>query len=127
MPSLSPSPTQISEVSSRAAMVIPDTGLDEEPISPTMREETVTKKKLKSTIRTAPSRFTGTPGQSQRATASSGASVKTKRMDRSRCVRAVAPPPPPMPPRPSLKLSIMVGSDLRRVAMPPNATAPAPT
>ena len=35
------------------AIVIPEIGFDDEPMSPTMRDETVTKKKPKTTIRTA--------------------------------------------------------------------------
>ena len=51
------------------AMAIPDTGLLEEPIRPTIREDTVAKKKPKTTTITAPSRFTGKAGSSQMATA----------------------------------------------------------
>ena len=46
-------------------MVIPDTGLLLLPIRPTIREDTVAKKKPKMTIRNALNRFTGTIGTSQ--------------------------------------------------------------
>ena len=44
-------------VSSSVATVMPEIGLEDEPISPVRREETVTKRKPKATIRTAPSKF----------------------------------------------------------------------
>ena len=41
-------------VSSKVAMVMPEIGLEDEPISPVRRRETVTNRKPKTTIRTAP-------------------------------------------------------------------------
>ena len=119
----------MSEVRIRAAIVMPDTGFDEEPIRPTMRLETVTKNRLKTTMRKAPSRLTGTPGKSQMATAMRPARAKTIPMGRSCCVRGRAGPPPPRPmdPIPSLKLSTMVGRLLTNVMIPAKPTAPAPT
>ena len=46
-----PSATKIVQVRMSVAMVMPEIGLDEEPISPTIRDETVTKKKPKMTTR----------------------------------------------------------------------------
>ena len=46
-------------------MVIPDTGLLLLPMRPTIREDTVAKKKPKITIRKALNRLTGTAGISQ--------------------------------------------------------------
>ena len=42
-------------------MVIPEIGFDEEPISPTMREETATKKKPKTTMRRLTRKNQGKP------------------------------------------------------------------
>src|SRR5512139_4044379 len=47
-----PATTKIRQVTSSVAIVIPEIGFDDEPISPTMREETATKKKPNTTIRT---------------------------------------------------------------------------
>ena len=47
-----PSATKIVQVRISVAIVMPETGFDEEPMSPTMREETVTKKNPKMTTRT---------------------------------------------------------------------------
>ena len=46
-------------MASSVAIVMPDAGFDELPTSPTMLELTVTKKKLKMTIRMAPTALTG--------------------------------------------------------------------
>src|SRR2546422_6485088 len=45
------------QVSSNVATVMPDIGFDDEPISPVSREETVTNRNPKPTIRSAPTRF----------------------------------------------------------------------
>ena len=57
------------------AMAMPDTGLLEEPMRPTIREDTVAKKKPKTTTIKAPSRFTGNAGSSQMATAMTAAGM----------------------------------------------------
>src|SRR5438270_3361310 len=49
-----PSTTKIRQVNSSVAMVIPEIGLDDEPITPVIRELTVTNKNPKSTISTPP-------------------------------------------------------------------------
>src|SRR5205814_9909784 len=45
------------QVSRRVATVMPDIGFDEEPTSPVRRDETVTNRKPKAMMRTAPSRL----------------------------------------------------------------------
>ena len=45
---------KIAEVAIRVAMVIPEIGFDDEPISPVRRDETVTKRKPNTTIMAAP-------------------------------------------------------------------------
>src|SRR4051812_29419481 len=46
-----PTAMKIEQVKISVAMVMPEIGLDDEPIRPTMREETVTKKNPKTTTR----------------------------------------------------------------------------
>src|ERR1700685_3652411 len=55
-------PTKISEVAIRVAIVIPEIGLDEEPINPTILEDTVTKKKPNTTIIIAERKLVGMLG-----------------------------------------------------------------
>ncbi len=45
---------KIKHVRSNVATVIPEIGLDEDPISPVMRDDTVTNKNPKTTIKIAP-------------------------------------------------------------------------
>jgi len=52
-----PAAEKTRHVTRRVAIVIPETGLEEEPTIPTIREATVTKKKEKSTTMAAPRRF----------------------------------------------------------------------
>ena len=47
-----PMPTKMRQVAISVAIVMPEMGLDDEPMMPTMREATVTKKKPKTTIST---------------------------------------------------------------------------
>ena len=51
---IQPRITNAAQVSSSVAIVIPEIGFDEEPISPVIRELTVTNRNPKSTIKTAP-------------------------------------------------------------------------
>lgn len=71
------------------AMAIPDTGLLEEPIRPTIREDTVAKKKPKTTTIKAPSRFTGKAGSSQIATAMTTMATSSTGMGISCSVRSM--------------------------------------
>src|SRR5262245_13134580 len=49
-----PSDTKIKHVSARVATVMPEIGLDDEPISPVRRDETVTKRKPNANTKAAP-------------------------------------------------------------------------
>ena len=109
------------------AMAIPDTGLLEEPIRPTIREDTVAKKKPKTTTITAPSRFTGKAGSSQMATAMTTMATSSTGMGISCSVRsAEALPALFMPCMACLKVRTIRGKLLIRLMIPPVATAPAP-
>src|SRR5277367_4550533 len=52
---------KMAEVAMRVAMVMPETGLAEEPMRPTMRELTVTKRKPKTTTSRAAARLAAHP------------------------------------------------------------------
>ena len=65
------------------AIAIPDTGLLELPIRPTIREETVAKKKPKITIITAPKILTGIAGTSQIARIITAIPISTTFIGRS--------------------------------------------
>lgn len=54
---------------SSVAMAMPETGLFNDPISPTMREETVAKKKPNTSTISAPRKLTGMAGNSHMNTA----------------------------------------------------------
>src|SRR5690606_12259781 len=54
-----PTPTKINEVAIKVAIVIPEIGFDDEPIIPTILDETVTKKNPKIIIITADKKFVG--------------------------------------------------------------------
>ena len=113
-------------------MVMPLTGFEEVPMSPTMREDTVTKKNPKTTMRTAsrtrPPNVPGRKGRKAMMSASARLPTSTMPMGRSRLVRAVdsVPAPPRRLATLPRKAAMMVGSVLRRVMNPPAATAPAP-
>ena len=66
MPSAPAVPVALSIVVaiSSVAMAIPETGLLEEPIMPTIREDTVAKKKPNTRMVKAPTELTGIPGNS---------------------------------------------------------------
>jgi hypothetical protein len=110
------------------AIVIPEIGFDVEPTSPTMREETVTKKKAKRTMRAAPNRLTGTPGQSHIPIAATIEPPITHLKGMSRSVRGTSPRATPLfiCATPTRIDSQIVGRLLISVTIPPNPTAPAP-
>jgi hypothetical protein len=60
-------PTKSRQVAISVAMVMPDTGFDEVPMRPTMREATVTKKKTKTRMSTPSPRRPASPGKRQEA------------------------------------------------------------
>ena len=76
------------EISS-VAMAMPETGLLEEPIRPTMREETVAKKKPKTMTIRAVNRFRGMAGTSHMTTATMRMPSRTTFMGMSCSVRRV--------------------------------------
>ena len=118
------------------AIVMPEIGFDDEPMMPTMRLATVTKKKPKTTISRPsssllPMPVPGTNGstrdhedQHQRADRA------TTVIGRSRSVRSTCAAAPPRARRSEAMLSLndetIVGSVLISVMKPPAATAPAP-
>src|SRR4029453_7971184 len=91
-----PSATKIVQVRISVAIVIPEIGLDDDPISPTMRDETVTKKKPKITTSTEAMKLpcVGSRGASARNSARRRVPASTSVIGMSRSVR-VRPPPVP--------------------------------
>ncbi len=111
------------------AIVMPEIGLDDEPIRPVMRDETVAKKNPNSTIRieTRTLPCVGRPGVTARKIASSSEPPSTTVIGMSRSVRSCAPPAAaPNPLRPSRADPMIVGSVRARVINPAASTAPAP-
>ncbi len=109
---------------------MPEMGLDEEPISPVSREETVTNKNPNTTIRIAPSQFIFMEGVTQIAATSARQPKATNFIDKSRYVRsavvracAAAAPKSAKPVRMPCQIS---GIERIKLMMPPAATAPAP-
>ncbi len=123
------------QVSSSVATVIPEIGFDDEPISPVRRDETVTKRKPKAMIITAPRMATTglicrpNCGKSMIAAISAMMPMSTNFIERSWSVRgaeAEAACPPRKSRMPPLSPCQMVGKLRKRLMMPPAATAPAP-
>ena len=92
---IQPSRTKIRQVRSSVAIVIPEIGLDDEPITPVIRELTVTNRNPKRTIMPAPiNRPVNSVGiRCEAAIASTSPSepARTSGMGRSRSVRATPP------------------------------------
>ena len=112
------------------AIVMPEMGFDELPIRPVMRDETVTKKKPKMTIRMAATKFhcIGMPGVTARKIASSSEPTSTTVSGMSRSVRSRPPEPAAAPNSFTLSRNdaTIVGSVRARVMSPAASTAPAP-
>lgn len=111
----------------RVAMAMPETGLLLLPTKPTMREETVAKKKPNTTIMTAPSKLTGMAGMSHTSRVRTTIARNTTLMEMSFDVRSFAFSFEPAmlftaPP----KVFRISGRDFIRLIMPPAASAPAP-
>ncbi len=125
-----PTSTNRPQVRSSVATVMPEMGLDDEPISPVMRLDTVTKKKPKSTISTAETRLIWRTGASQMATAMPREPPSTSFIERSCSVRATTTLAWPLPAcrlaSPPRNAEMMVGIARPRAMKPPVATAPAP-
>jgi hypothetical protein len=128
------------QVRRSVAIVIPEIGFDEDPISPVSRDDTVTNRKPKTTMRIAPRIFAPSPASSSMGAATIDAMrttipIPTNFMGRSRSVRGTGPadaasPPPrlrkPTSRSPSRRPCQMVGIDRKRLSIPPAATAPEP-
>ena len=118
------------------AMVIPLVGLEVTPTRPTMRDDTVTKKKANTTTqteavaRTAKESIANTLGTIAITRAITARTMMTTLSERSRSVRGVFSVVDPTRDlscaKPMRKLSIIVGMLFMSVIRPPVATAPAP-
>ena len=128
--SVQPRPRKMREVAMSVAIVIPDTGLEEEPIKPTMREATVTKKNPNTMTNRAESRFIGILGRKAISTIRAALPTSTHTSGRSFSVRLCSTTCPLRLLRKSARESrnalTMVGSVLMSVMTPPKVTAPAP-
>src|SRR3954467_1733559 len=87
-----PSATKIVQVRISVAIVMPEIGLEDDPIRPTMREDTVTKKKPKTTTSTDATTLpcVGRRGATARNTASRTVPASTRVIGMSRSVRVRA-------------------------------------
>src|SRR5687767_6387534 len=96
-----PSATKIVQVRISVAIVIPEIGLDDEPISPTILDDTVTKKNPNTITRIETTKLpcVGSPGASARNNASTTVPTSTTVIGMSRSVRIVAAVPPSLAPR----------------------------
>ena len=116
-------------VSSKVATVMPEMGLEEEPISPVSREDTVTNRNPNTTIITAPRIFMCSEGAARMATMRARMPAPTNFIDRSCSVRRTevcATAAALKSDSPDRTLFRMMGNDRIRLMMPPAATAPAP-
>ena len=111
---------------SRVAIAIPETGLLEDPTSPTIRLDTVAKKNPKMITSIAPNKRTGTDGRSQITTAISNTPARTAPIGSSLEVRRASCRCTPMHLTALVKVSRITGNVLIRLIIPPAATAPAP-
>src|SRR5579863_1243223 len=125
-----PMPTKISEVAISVAIVIPEMGLEEEPIKPTMRDDTVTKKKPNTTIITAERKLVGMFGIMDIKTTSATLPTNTYTRGISLSVRdfttALSLRLSLRSLKESRKALIIVGNVFINVISPPKVTAPAP-
>ena len=116
----------------KVAIVIPDTGLEELPMSPTILELTVTKKKPKTRINSAEKKLVGRLGKTIIKTNKTRLPINTKYKGKSFSVlgidslRSVDFPCSLKSFKESLKALTIVGRDLISVIIPPKVTAPAP-
>ena len=111
----------------RVAIAIPDTGLLELPTRPTIREDTVAKKKPKITIISAPIGLTGIAGTSQMIATIATIPIRIMFIGRSCAVLSVLVFLLPfMLFMESRKVVTISGRDLIREMIPPVAIAPAP-
>ena len=89
MLSFHPSATKITHVMISVAIVIPEIGFEDDPISPVMRDDTVAKKNPKKITRTETRRLpcVGSPGITARNIASASDPARTIVIGMSRSVR----------------------------------------
>ena len=118
-------------MNSKVATVMPEMGLDDEPISPVRRDDTVTNKNPNTAMSSAPSRFMCSFGASVITVSRTKMPMPTNLGGRSRSVRRVLAEASPRPAarasfKPSRKPAQMVGMERTRLTRPPAVTAPAP-
>ena len=124
---LSPVTLSTSVATSKVAIAIPETGLLLLPTSPTILEETVAKKKPKTTIIAAPKSETGIAGINQMRSVKTAMAITINTILRSREVRSSEPTFEPLKLLTApLKVLTIIGSDLIRLIIPPAVNAPAP-
>ena len=124
-----PSATKIVQVRISVAMVMPEIGLDEEPMRPVIRDDTVTKKNPKMTMSAEASEvpLRRHPGAAARKMASASEPSK-HHGQRQVALGAALPaaPPSPSPSRCRGSDETIVGSVRASVISPEASTAPAP-
>jgi len=125
-----PSTRKRRQVESSVATVIPEVGLEELPISPVMRAETVTKKNPSTRTSSAERRLTWSGGEHQTAQKRSSVPPTTTVIGRSRSVLGTFTSWPWRVARKVRTLRrnapTMAGMERIRLIRPPVATAPAP-
>ena len=128
------------QVAIRVAMAMPEMGFDDVPMSPVMREETVTNKNPKTITNNAAARFSYQVvlaslmgmkvSMAHIISSTRAAPPKATFRSRSRSVRRAPPPvaaaPLPRSFAPARNAAMMVGMVLSKVISPDAATAPAP-
>src|SRR3954462_13837810 len=125
-----PRATKIVQVRIKVAIVMPEIGFDEDPIRPTIRDDTVTKKNPKTITSTDVTTLpcVGKPGASARKNARATVPTRTILIGISRSVRS-RPATAPLAAK-SFMLSrndeMIVGMVLPSVIRPAASTAPAP-
>ncbi len=134
-PPVLPMSRKIRQVKSSVATVMPEIGLEDEPISPVSREDTVTNRKPNTMMSSAPRKFMCSAGVAMMPTMRTIMPMPTKLMGRSRSVRGTkaavsarvaSARPERKSRRPALRPCQIVGSERTRLMRPPAATAPAP-
>src|SRR5438067_8114235 len=122
---------KMKHVSNSVAIIIPEVGQDDEPTSPVSRDETVTKRKPKATMSSAPNKLNRKFNCGAIMMTMSKAMIPpmTHFIERSRSVRGTSARATPEPRRsasPPFNPCQMRGIERKRLMMPAAATAPAP-
>jgi hypothetical protein len=124
-----PTSRKTPQVAMRTPIVMPESGQEEEPTSPVMREDTTEKRKPRSRIRMAPITFIWNAGTATMNTTIRRAPIPSTATGVSRSVRETVAPPSPPPISPFAEAPIedtIEGSARASAKIPPAATAPAP-